>query len=187
VSIANSVSSHLLSRCCAGGRHLCDECGRFFRHIWQLHPRIVRFLRRDGADGTTADDLAAEALVVAWRRLDEVPSDTGEAVRWLQAVARNLHRNHRRSIWRERRRRERLGAHLATVASPPQQAADQSDRLLGLEAWRSLPVQDAELLRLVVESGPSLEELQHRFACSRSTAAMRVWRARDRLRSAMSA
>jgi RNA polymerase sigma-70 factor (ECF subfamily) len=50
---------------------------------------LVRFAARRVARHQ-AEDLAAEAFAVAWRRVADLPSDGGEACAWLFGIARML-------------------------------------------------------------------------------------------------
>src|SRR3954449_6293438 len=82
-------------------------------------------------DPTTADDVAAEAFLVAWRRLDSVPAD---ALPWLFGVARNVRLN----VLRGERRRAALERRLSVEATPappadePALSADLSSALAAL-------------------------------------------------------
>jgi RNA polymerase sigma-70 factor, ECF subfamily len=179
-------------RCCAGASQLCAGCGSFFGWLWSLEPAVKRWIRRNGAPGAAVDDVAAEVFTVAWRRLDVVPSDQPQTERWLFAVARRTLSNQRRAMAREARRIECVG----TVRRPVEQAAQSghdtgdahaaAERLSLLQAWRSLPPEDAEILQLVGWGGLGLDQLADRLGCRRGAAAMRLSRARRRLESLIS-
>src|SRR5439155_22949916 len=83
-----------------------DRQGRFellyHRHAGQVYAYARR---RCGADD--APEIVAEAFLVAWRRLDDVPAD---ALPWLLVVARNVISNHRRSAGRRAALQSRLEA-----------------------------------------------------------------------------
>jgi RNA polymerase sigma-70 factor, ECF subfamily len=174
-------------RCCAGASQLCSGCGSFFGWLWSLEPAVKRWIRRNGVRGAAVDDVAAEVFTVAWRRLDVVPSDQPQTERWLCAVARRTLSNQRRAMAREARRIESVG----TVRRPVEQAERSADgqahaaaeRLSLLQAWRSLPPEDAEILQLVGWVGLGLDQLADRLGCRRGAAAMRLSRARRRLES----
>src|SRR5215467_1990764 len=80
-----------------------------FSDLYQgQYEAVLRYaLRR--TDPETARDVVAEAFLVAWRRLDAVPADQGEARPWLYGVARRVLANAERS----RRRAERVTAKLS--------------------------------------------------------------------------
>lgn len=167
-------------RCCAGARQLCSACGSFFGWLWSLEPAVERWARCNGAPGAAVDDVVSEVFSVAWRRLDVVPGDRVEAQRWLFAVARRALSNERRSRAREARRIERAG-----LQRRPDAAAGV-ERLSLLQAWWSLPPEDAEILQLVGWAGLGLDQLADRLGCRRGAAAMRLSRARRRLDSLIS-
>ncbi|MCA1783848.1 MAG: RNA polymerase subunit sigma-70 [Intrasporangiaceae bacterium] len=50
---------------------------------------IVRFAARR-IDPSRAEDIAAEAFAVAWRRLDALPDELGQARAWLFGITRKL-------------------------------------------------------------------------------------------------
>lgn len=168
-------------RCCAGARELCAACGTFFRGLWGLDPAVKRWIRRHGGSTAWVDDVAAEVFTVAWRRLDVVP-DGPDAERWLYAVARRSLSNQRRSLARETRRLERAADDQRRSPTSP-----GADRISFLQAWFSLPREDAEILRLVGWAGVGLDQLADQLGCRRGAAAMRLSRARQRLESLIAA
>src|SRR5690606_32370729 len=56
---------------------------------------VVRFAARR-IDPGRAEDIAAEAFAVAWRRLDALPLELGQARAWLFGIARKLLLAHHR-------------------------------------------------------------------------------------------
>jgi RNA polymerase sigma factor (sigma-70 family) len=103
---------------------------------------VRRYLLRRGA-GDEADDLLAEVFVVAWRRLDAIPPEA--ELPWLYRTAWNVLANHRRLT--------RATAMEDADGLEPDFAGAIADRLLLLEAWRSLSDRDREILRLVAWEG----------------------------------
>jgi RNA polymerase sigma-70 factor (ECF subfamily) len=84
-----------------------------FRALFELaYPSLCRYARYRGLTGPDAEDLVAQTLEIAWRRIDDVPAD--DPMPWLYAVARNQWLNHHR---RQRRRRDLLARLRAYV--PP--------------------------------------------------------------------
>jgi hypothetical protein len=93
-----------------------------FREVFNLaYAPLSRYARHRGLDGPDAEDLVAQALEVAWRKIDEVPAD--DPLPWLYAVARNLWRNHER---RDRRRRDLLARFRLARPAPDYQPAAAS-------------------------------------------------------------
>jgi RNA polymerase sigma-70 factor (ECF subfamily) len=148
-----------------------------FRVVFNLaYGPLCRYARHRGLDGPDAEDLVAQVLEVAWRRIDEVPAD--EPLPWLYAVARNLWRNQAR---RDRRRREIL--HRFRLPVVPETRTDPAALDPGVlrAALDSLSAQDQELLRLVAWDGLTPSELAVVFGCSPVAARTRLHRARARL------
>lgn len=136
--------------------------------------------RRVGPDD--APDLLGEAMVVAWRRVRELPGDAERARMWLFGVARGTLLNHQRG---QRRRwaladRIRLQVH----ESPTAPAADEGAEVR--DALERLDPDLAELVRLVHWERLSLTDAAELLSIPASTARGRYQRAREQLRAALS-
>ncbi len=151
-----------------------------FRAVFEVaYGPLCRYARHRGLTGPDAEDLVAQALEIAWRRLDDVP--VAEPLPWLYAVAHNLWRNRTR---RDRRRRELLARFRA--AQPPEAgsaAAACEDLEPGVlrAALASLSDRDQEVLRLVAWDGLTPAELAVVLGCTPVAARTRLHRARSRL------
>src|SRR3954453_21160573 len=67
-----------------------------FRDIYEAgYVDLLRFLLRR-VHPTPAEDVVGDVMLVAWRRLDDVPSDLSAARAWLFGVARKTLQNSRR-------------------------------------------------------------------------------------------
>src|SRR5262249_48628581 len=53
-------------------------------------PRVKAYLIRQGADNGTAEELAQETLLTAWRKADRFDPSKASAGTWIFTVARNL-------------------------------------------------------------------------------------------------
>ena len=137
-----------------------DDVEARFRAVFEsTYPTLARYARHRGLSASDADDLVAGAYEVAWRRFDVVPTGDG-ALPWLVAVARNLLRNRRRKLFRERAVMERLGPpHEDEFELPPvswqdirralDRLSDEDRELILLVAWDDLsPAQAATVLGL---------------------------------------
>lgn len=83
-----------------------------FEHLFRrCYPTVVAYTRRRVAR-EAVDDAVAETFMIAWRRLDRVPS---EPLPWLLAVARNVISTQQRSA----RRQESLALRLRSDLRPP--------------------------------------------------------------------
>jgi len=123
--------------------------------------------------GGQADDVVAETFLVAWRRLDDVPTD--DPLPWLLGVARNVARNERRST----RRRDALVLRLPAPrpAPPPDEPAETG---LVRAALAALDEADRELLLLVAWDGLTPGRAAQVLGCSAGAARVRLHRARRR-------
>jgi RNA polymerase sigma factor (sigma-70 family) len=154
-----------------------------FREIYEAHHASLcaYFARRVPRD--EVEDLAAETFVVAWRKLPRRPE---QPLPWLYAVAGNVLSNHRRKA--ARRGRLAPGAEGALLAGVP---ADPADRLVadrGLaQAFARLSDRDREALCLVAWEGLSTADAARAARCSAATFAVRLSRARARLRRLLDA
>lgn len=151
-----------------------------FSDLYRAHyEEVLRYaLRR--TDPETARDVAAETFLVAWRRLDVVPADSGMASPWLYGVARRVLANTTRSRLRAERLTARLGQDRSvTSAADAAGAIADSDRLRS--ALATLSELDQEALRLVGWEELDLAAAALAMGCSRATMAVRLHRARRRL------
>ncbi len=135
---------------------------------------MLRFaLRRTDSD--TAQDVVAETMLVAWRRLDDVP--VGAELPWCYGVARNVLANQHRTL----RREAALIARLASIPLPP--ASDPSE--VGepdlSAAMKGLRSEDREVLRLWAWEDLAPREIAVALGISGNAATLRLWRAKKRL------
>jgi RNA polymerase sigma-70 factor (ECF subfamily) len=126
-----------------------------------------------------AKDVVSGTFAVAWRRLDDVPS---EPLPWLIGVARNILLEQRRS---EQRRRA-LDGRLTDAARVDQatERPDVADELIAEVVIRGalgrLSDADRDVLTLVAWEGLNTTELAIALDCSKATASLRLHRARKR-------
>jgi RNA polymerase sigma factor (sigma-70 family) len=160
------------------GRELAQiRFGRLYRG--QARAILAYALRRMD-DTEDAADVVAETFLVAWRRLDEVPSD-GEAKLWLFGVARRVIANRHRAERRRTRLAQRLAESLRTeLATRPAPAGEAGEIL---RAMAGLGDDDRELLLLVSWEELSPGEAAQVLGISSLAARSRLHRARRRLRA----
>jgi RNA polymerase sigma-70 factor, ECF subfamily len=153
-----------------------------FRRLYDEHlPIVAAYASRRTSSPEDAADVVAETFLVAWRRVDAIPSR--ESHLWLLGVARNV-------LWsrdRAERRRRRLGAKLAQAAAFRQQrsASDENDRGLA-HAFAELADADKDILGMVAWEGLDAAAIATVLNCSTNAAKIRLHRARARLRAALS-
>ncbi|RCW40220.1 RNA polymerase ECF family sigma subunit [Halopolyspora algeriensis] len=154
-----------------------------FGHIYRRHyGDIRRFVGRRVAEGDV-DDVTAEVFVVVWRRLSESPAGD-RLLPWLYGIARRVLSNEFRRV----RRAHALAEHVAAQPAEPagtDHAAAVADRLAMAAAFDRLREDDREVLRLVAWENLTSAEVATVLGCARTTAAMRINRARRRLLDAL--
>src|SRR3954471_4182665 len=94
-----------------------------FREIYDAaYVDLLRFVRRR-VHSTHAEDVVGDVMLVAWRRLDEVPADLSAARAWLFGVARKTLQNTRRRD----NRQDAVAVRLAEVRHRPEDAGEHPD------------------------------------------------------------
>ncbi|MEU8828768.1 sigma-70 family RNA polymerase sigma factor [Streptomyces sp. NPDC048636] len=148
------------------------------QHYWAVSRFVARRLGDQTAD---VEEVVAEVFAVAWRRRGELPEPP---LPWLYGVARHCLANTVRGRGRYRRLLARLGHHEMTRGqrTVPSPDAERPGSWV-LEAMARLGEADQEVLRLTAWEELSVDELSTVLGCGRSAAAMRLHRARRRLRT----
>ncbi|WP_246783857.1 RNA polymerase sigma factor [Cellulomonas persica] len=162
-------------------RQAPDTAAARFATLWDENaPRVQAYAARHvGVEG--AEDVVAEAFLVAWRRLGDVPDP---ALPWLLVVARNTIANGRRSSLRRRALEAELTrvAHLMGRDDDPHAPVGERESLLG--ALAQLTGREREALLLVGWDGLGPADAARVAGCSPATFRMRLSRARRRLTEA---
>jgi RNA polymerase sigma-70 factor (ECF subfamily) len=147
----------------------------FFREVFV---DLVRFCARR-VEETLAEDLAAEAMTVAWRRVDELPPDHGGRRAWVFTIARNLMLNSARDL----NRRRVLAVRLAQETNLDTPGADvlAEARTDLTRAWRLLSDRHREALALSVWDGLTSQQAATVLGISAVAYRLRLARARAAL------
>lgn len=159
-----------------------DAESRFRALFLDAYPALRRYARHRGLSGADGDDLVAEVLTIAWRRLDDVPAD--DPLPWLFATARN--------VWRNGLRRARRHDELVLRLPPPEpeaaprEPAEHSHTDIR-RALEQLNDDDREILRLVAWDGLTTRQLSLALGCKETAARVRLHRARQRFASQLHA
>lgn len=164
----------------SGGREGAEV--RFDR-LYAEHGRaVLAYALRRTSDAQDAADVVAEVFLVAWRRLDSVPSGEGGRL-WLYGVARHTLANQQRSERRRERLAERLRRELpAALQSMPPPGAETG---VVRAALGRLGSEDQEILRLAGWEDLAPGEIATVLGISQVAARSRLHRARRRLRAAL--
>jgi RNA polymerase sigma factor (sigma-70 family) len=147
-----------------------------FSALYERHAEAVHRYALRRCDSDTAEEVVAQVFTIAWRRRERLPE---EPMPWLYGVARRALADQRRGAVRRRRLYERLRTQSESASESF--APELSDGALSL-ALRRLSPADREVLLLAYWEELSPAELARAMGCSRATLAVRLHRARLRLR-----
>jgi RNA polymerase sigma-70 factor, ECF subfamily len=153
------------------------RAARFEALVGRVHEPLVRYARRR-ADPSTADEVVADALMVLWRRLDDVPVDAELA--WAYGVARRCLANARRAGGR-RLRLVKKAIEAAEVEAGVTGAGSDSDPELDAALARLDPP-DREVLRLWAWEQLEAREIAEVLDITANAASIRLHRAKQRLK-----
>lgn len=146
--------------------------------LFRDHADAVLAYAARRTDADAAQEIVADTFLVAWRRLSDVPDPP---LPWLLGVARRILANERRSFRRGQAlklrlvREPRIGTHAPTD--------EVDERLSAQAALRLLPPREREAIELLAWEGLTTAEAAEVLGCSRRVLAVRVYRARRRLRT----
>jgi RNA polymerase sigma factor (sigma-70 family) len=159
----------------AGGARESEER---LRRLYALHGRpVLAYALRRTPSAEDAADVVAETFLVAWRRLESVPSD--DALPWLYGVARRVLANQRRAAHRRIRLAERLSQELPAAIQALEPPISSSGPLMA--SLRMLSADDQEILMLATWEELEPNEIAEVLGVSRIAARSRLQRARRRL------
>lgn len=140
---------------------------------------IVRYLQRRLENDADAAEAYGEYLLTAWRKRRKCPEDATPARTWLFVVARNTLLNARRSLARRSAATAEFVASLRTIPAVDPSATETLDIA---RALRTLPDDDAELVRLIYWDGFASHEAAAIIGLNPSTARSRLSKVKRRLR-----
>ncbi len=152
---------------------------RRFRELWDAYgAHVYAYFRRRTDD---PGDCTADAFLVAWRRIDDVP-EGDRALAWLYGVSRRVLANHRRGAGRFHKLKVKLAATPDTPEPDPATVVVRraEDNEL-LRALRRLSEADQELLRLATWEELPHAEIGEQLGCTAHAVDQRLYRATRRL------
>ena len=168
-----------------------DRRELFIEQVREHHATLRGFVRSLGVDPIWVDDVAQEAFIVAYNRLDEfdMERDFGP---WLRGIARNLVINERR---KDARRKRILSDNLTDVLVSTTSVPDEEKEELGdrgaarIQALREcvadLPEKSLKLLRSRYENDLSAGEIAEKFQMKSPAVRKALERVRTALRKCM--
>ncbi|MEU9989224.1 sigma-70 family RNA polymerase sigma factor [Streptomyces sp. NPDC048045] len=147
-------------------------------HYWAVSRYVARRLPGRADE---VEEVVAEVFTVAWRRRTDLPASP---LPWLYGVARNCLANAVRGYGRRRRLVDRMGndeaAHGRHIVDSPDAEAPGA---WVHEALARLSPADQEVLRLAAWEELGADDIAVALGCGSRAAAMRLHRARSRLRA----
>jgi RNA polymerase sigma-70 factor (ECF subfamily) len=149
---------------------------------------VLGYALRRAASREDALDAVAETFATAWRRRADMPEAPEEIRPWLFGIARRCLANAARSSHRA----GRLGARLAdafadvVVPDPSTLHENRADSRQVHAALALLSAEDRELVTLIAWEGLSPTQAATALGVPAGTARVRLYRARTRLRAALS-
>jgi RNA polymerase sigma-70 factor (ECF subfamily) len=151
-----------------------------FERLYRKHFDCVAAYLLSRADRGLAEEALARTFEVAWRRLGDMPE---EPLPWLLGVARRVLADLRRAQGRRGALIERIAETAVEAGEDHAERLSARDRMLA--ALEALTEPQREVLLLVVWDGLSQREVAAALGCSRGAVALRLRRARARMRSAL--
>lgn len=153
-----------------------------FRELYDAaYVDVLRFVGRR-VHHSHAEDVVGDVMLVAWRRLDDVPDDPSAARAWLFGVARKTLQNARR----REDRRDAVAVRLADVGQGSPALGDHPDlvarRVDLAAAWPRLGDSEQEVIALSALDGLSAPEAAAVLGISPVAFRLRLSRARRSLR-----
>lgn len=161
-----------------------DPLERFAGLYDRYYRNVLRYSLQHAEQGS-AEDVASDTFLIAWRRWPDIPEPP---LPWLLGVARNLLRKQAEAG----RRRRLLADQIATLTTAADIVAwDAAEhvvqRATALQALASLPERDIEVLTLVTWHGMDPRGAGAVLGCSPRAFTVRLHRARRRLTQALRA
>ena len=156
-----------------------------FENLYRSTARdLLAFLTRRAAYREEATDILAEVYIVAWRRLDEVPTDAGARL-WLFGVARRLLLKSNRQLRSHQDIVRGITAELAAGTTHPEPDDEFTDRVRA--SVRKLPTAQREALLLTAWEGLKPREIAKVTNSTANLVRVRLHLARKQLRRELSA
>ena len=157
-----------------------------FRELFQAFaPRVKSYMMRQGADATTAEELAQETLLMVWRKAQLYSSDKGSASTWIFTIARNLRID---KLWREVPWQELPEGRdeEASEDALPDEAVVERERQDRVQAvLAALPSDQSDVVQLSYLEGLSHSEIANRLNVPLGTVKSRMRLAYQKIREAV--
>lgn len=156
-----------------------------FEAMYAAHVEdLLSYALRRSANTHDAVETLSEAMLVAWRRIDDVPEGI-EARLWLFGVMRNVMNNSRRSSRRQKRLIEKVSSLLE--ADVQEEARSRDARTSNVhEALKQLRPIEAEVIRLSIWEELTSSQISTLLQIPPETVRTHLHRGRSKLRALLS-
>lgn len=157
-----------------------------FRELFDIYaPRVKAYMMRQGADATTAEELAQETLLTVWRKASLYSGERGSATTWIFTIARNLRidRLRREMTWVELP--EGHGEEASSDPLPDEDLESKERRKRVQAALATLPADQHEVVLLSYIEGLSHSEIAERLSLPLGTVKSRMRLAYLKIREAV--
>ena len=143
------------------------------------YPRVLAYAMRRTGDRGSAEEVASETFLIAWRRFDAVPE---EPLPWLLGTARRVLANQRRSLKRRSPNGLDASVHPGDVPQPGPLTFERiAEKEAFAAAFAALGDRDREVLSLIAWDGLEVGEAAKVMGCTAPVFSVRLHRARRRL------
>ncbi|MEM9018895.1 MAG: sigma-70 family RNA polymerase sigma factor [Verrucomicrobiota bacterium] len=163
----------------------------FIEQVREHHAGLRGFVRALGVDPLWVDDVAQEAFIVAYNRLEEFDRERDFGA-WLRGIARNLVINERR---KDARRKRILSENLTDVLVSTSSVSEAEEEELGdsgvakvkalRECIANLPEKSLQMLRSRYEDENSAHDIAEAFDMKPPAVRKALERVRTSLRKCM--
>ena len=163
----------------------------FVEQVREHHAGLRGFVRALGVDPLWVDDVAQEAFIVAYNRLDEYDHERDFGA-WLRGIARNRVINERR---KNARRKRILSDNLTDVLVSTSSVAEEEEREIGdnglarmkalKECIATLPEKSLQMMRSRYEDDLSARDIAERYGMKPPAVRKALERVRASLRKCM--
>lgn len=157
-----------------------------FRKLFELYgPRVKSYMMRQGADATTAEDLAQETLLTVWRKAQLYSDEKGSATTWIFTIARNLRidRLRREVSWQPLP--EDRDEEASDGPSPEEEVSERERRDKVRAVLATLPPDQSEVVTLSYVEGLSHSEIAERLGLPLGTVKSRMRLAYQKVKEAV--
>jgi RNA polymerase sigma-70 factor (ECF subfamily) len=158
-----------------------------FRDLFnEFGPKVRSYMRRQGVDAATADELAQETLLTVWRKAALYSAAKGTPASWIFTIARNIRidRIRREVGWQELTETE--ADTIPSDEQPPDETVSAAQRQARVQTvLAELPSEQREVVVLAFIDGLSHADIAGRLSLPLGTVKSRMRLAYQKVRTAL--